>query len=377
MNVLYLGDINSIHDFKWVTYFSGRNEFNVYFLTEFLHYNELSDEWRVKLEQEGVTILDPIDSFSLKNLRSSFSSIKTIKRYLKTYQIDIFHPLFGSPQPIWLNFLSNVKSIVTTRGSDILVLLKSLKSSKSIKDRILFFLLLRGLKKASFIASTSQKQIDYLKTLGIPAEKLNLIKTGVEVQAIKNHPLHHKVATKKEKFIFSARYIGPIYNMEYQIEAIKALPKCIREEYSFLFIKGTNCELSFFESFKAKLDAIDGLQFDVVDGITQLEIWSTLKASAVTYMVPLSDGTPNTALECMAGRVPFIMGDLDYNRELFENVSYRADLSDAKDLANKIQLSIRDYPVRFLDKGEQNVHLYGSRTFEMNKLKELYFRLNA
>ncbi len=378
MNILYLGDINSIHDFKWISFFSLNKDYKTYFFTEIENHELLNKEWEAKLEEANITILPPIPSFSLNNPFKTLRAISTIKKYLKEYNIDAFHVLFGSPQPIWFNFLpASLKKLVTTRGSDVLVLLKEVRESKGIKNKLLYKLLLTGFKKANQIISTSDKQIAYLKDCGIPSSKLNVIKTGVDVDAIQSASLEGAVKTKKSKFIFSARYIGKVYNMDYQFAAIKKLPTHVLENYSFLFIKRKSDSSEFTSRFIEQLNNIKGLSFDVCEDLTQEQLWGTLKASSLTYMVPISDGTPNTALECMAGEVPFIMGDLDYNKELFSDVCVVVKLSDPQDFTNKVESALNEYPSELKSHALNIVRKFGDRKSEMSKLKALYDQLNG
>ncbi len=377
MNILYLGDINSIHDFKWVSFFSEKEDINVYFITEKENYATVKKQQIEKWNHAGVKLLPPINNFSIQNPFKTYKTVSGIKKQIEAFDIQIFHVLFGSPQPIWFNFLpKNLKKVVTTRGSDVLVLLMSLIESTSRKDKILKKLLLRGFQKSDAVVSTSDTQIYFLKDQGIEAKKLYLVKTGVDVQRINNQSVEEKIITQNEKFIFSARYISQVYNMEYQLEALKILPDKILEEYSFLFIKKAGDESEFYKSFKSALNEIPNLKYDIVEGLSQNQMWATLKASSLTYMVPKSDGTPNTALECMAGEVPFIMGDLDYNKELFDNVCLISDLSSPKDFVSKIEEGLTDYPTALLKRAKEIVSKFGDRNVEMEKLGNIYKKLS-
>ncbi len=373
MNVLYLGDINSVHDFKWVSYFSVQKKYTVFFVTESENYDLLQPERKALLEDANIIVLPPIFNFSLFNLFKTFKSIALLRKYIRNYNIYIFHVLFGSPQAIWLNFLSKkTKKVITTRGSDVLVLLRSVCESSGIKNKILKRLLISGFKKADYIASTSDVQISFLQSIGVKSSKNQLIKTGVDVKKIIEQNPIEKVNTKKEKFVFSARYISEVYNMEYQIEAIRVLPKNILKDFSFLFVKKPGDDSKYFQGIIAELEAIPDLQFDVCENLTQPQMWATLKSSQLTYMVPKSDGTPNTALECMAMKTPLIMGDLDYNYELFDGVSLVADLSQSRSLTDQIIIGLTNYPQKCLELAFSKVAKFGSRETEMSKLERIY-----
>lgn len=375
-NILYIANPNSIHDFKWISFFSQRGEFNCYLIGEKGTYSNLTENQKKILENSGIKILTPIDDFSVSNPLKTIKAILNLRREIKRHNIDTVHALFGSPQPIWFNFLpSTQKLIVTNRGSDILVLIRGLFEEKNkLINRLLYTLIKRGFKKSDYITCTSDKQIDYLKVDVLKKEAtINLIKTGVDVRRIKEHNLPCEVNIDfNKKVIFSIRYIGEVYNMEYQIEGIKKLSSNILNHSVFVFVRGYSCEDKLFEYFNNELEKIEGLNYKIEDSLNQNQVWSLIKRSDLIYMVPKSDGTPNSALETMASQKPFIMGDLDYNKELFDNVCLIAKLSDPKSLAEKIEEGLTDYPENLIKNGLEKVIKFGSREVEMKKLLKLY-----
>lgn len=376
MNILYIGDLNSIHDFKWVTFFSKKEECNIFFLSARINHRKYLKNPKLDWELNRVEILSPIDSFSVFNPLKTYKSIKYLKTVLKSRKIELVHVLFGSPQPMYLSFLpKELPKVITTRGSDVLVMLKGLKESKKIIDRFILRLLVKGLNSANLIVSTSSGQIDYLKNVVEPKVKLEFVKTGVDVEKIRDVDVTKRVSTKLPKYIFSGRYIAPVYNMEYQLEAIRLLPSKILNEYSFLFVKSQNHSEQFITDFINKLKKVPNLKFDVIEGVGQQEMWATIKKAALVFMVPKSDGTPNTALECMAARTPFIMGDLAYNEELFGGTSLRVDLSSPENFAKLIEQSLDSYPAELIEKGYSKVQQLGSREAEMSKLSNFYKEL--
>ena len=374
MNILYLANINNIHDLKWVSYFANQKKINLFLITEIENYKKADATTLKKYKDIGVEVLPPIDNFSIGNFPKSIKSIRLLRKLIRKHNIEIFHTLFGSPQPIWLNFLpKSVRFGITTRGSDVFVLLKEVWETKNIRNLMLKWLLKRGYQQSNFITCTSTAQIEAIKKL-IPSKlpEIHFIKTGVDISRIQKTNISEKVITVSKDFIFSARFIEKIYNIDYQIEAIKELDKEFLGKYSFLFIAFQHPTDIDINDFKSELNKIEGLRYDICSQITQVQMWATIKASSLVYMVPTSDGTPNTALECMAAEKPFIMGDLDYNEELFGGVSLIADLSNAKSLSQKIKEGVLDYPENLVKNGFDKVTKYGSRAVEMNKLLKLY-----
>ena len=375
-NILYIADPNSIHDFKWISFFSQREDYNCFLIGEKGTYSNLTDKQKIILKDAGIKLLPSIDDFSFSNPFKSIKAILKLRKEIKNHNIDTVHALFGSPQPIWFNFFSSTKKlIITNRGSDVLVLIKGLfdNKEKPLKS-ILYKLIKRGFNKSNYVTCTSDKQIDYLKVDVLKHDSnIELIKTGVDVDRIKKHNLPCEVNHPfNKKVIFSIRYIGEVYNMEYQIEAIKNLSSVILNSSVFVFVRGFSCGDKLYDNFKFELENIEGLNYQIEQSLNQAEVWSLIKRSDLIYMVPKSDGTPNSALETMASEKPFIMGNLDYNKELFEDVCLIADLSNPKSLAEKIEEGLNNYPEKLIENGLEKVTKFGSRDAEMNKLLKLY-----
>jgi glycosyltransferase involved in cell wall biosynthesis len=375
-NILYIADPNSIHDFKWISFFSQKEGFNCFITGEKGTYSNLTSEQKDKLKSSGINLLPSIDDFSISNPLKTLKAILKLRQEIKTHNIDTIHALFGSPQPIWFNFLeSNKKLIITNRGSDVLVLIKGLYENKSKPlNSLLYKLIKRGFNKSNYVTCTSNKQIDYLKVDVLKHDSnIELIKTGIDIDRLKKHDLPCEVNLQfNKKVIFSIRYIGEVYNMDYQLQGIKKLSSEVLNSSVFIFVRGFSCGDKLYNNFKNELENIEGLNYQIEHSLNQDEVWSLIKRSDLIYMVPKSDGTPNSALEIMASEKPFIMGNLDYNKELFEDVCLIADLSDPKSLAEKIEEGLIDYPENLIKNGLEKVTKFGSRESEMKKLLKLY-----
>ena len=61
-NILYIADPNSIHDFKWISFFSQREDFKCYLTGEKGTYSNLTGNQKSILENSGIKILAPIDT---------------------------------------------------------------------------------------------------------------------------------------------------------------------------------------------------------------------------------------------------------------------------------------------------------------------------
>lgn len=377
-NILYIGNPSSIHDVKWISYFSNKpDNYKTYLIYE----NQLSvdfNEYKIELIKKNIILLRPISSFSLIRPFSSVQSIIAINKYIKKFNIDIIHILSATPHAFWGLTLKS-PFIITTRGSDILKVIPSLNAERGIKRiyfRTLYNILKFTFKKASAITSTSDFQIENINRMF--SVKSQLIKTGIDFNDIRKEQNKDLLdaSLKAQKYVFSPRFFSPIYNINLQIDSIKYLKKEIINTHVFVFIKGKNYDSNYALNLEKKLmDLSDSLKVNylILDFITQKEMWCYFQNASLTIMTPFSDGTPNSALEAMASKSPLIMSDLPHlDKNLFSNTCLKFKGNNPEVLAELIETSISNYPSNLLDNAILNVEKYGNRNIEMNKLEYLY-----
>lgn len=87
---------------------------------------------------------------------------------------------------------------------------------------------------------------------------------------------------------------------------------------------------------------------------------------------PISDGTPNSALEAMAAKSPLILPEIGYDKDLFENACFYISENSPQLLADLIIKAISKYPQELLANAFENVNKYGKREVEMMKLHSFY-----
>lgn len=374
--ILYIANPESIHDIKWISYFSLRNEeYTCYLLSE--KEQDISTETREKLIELNIHILPQIDGFSIRNPFKTLKSIVQLKKHVKSIRPDLLHVLFATPFALWINFV-NVKSIVTFRGSDILKVIPSLLEQKGMK-KFYFQWLFRRFKsvfrKVEFVTCTSRSQEKKIREL-FPETKVHLIRTGIDVERIqnlkdRNTPFH---IPENKKVVLSPRYFSPIYHIELQLNAIAFFEKSELSSLFFVFIRGRNFDPSYSKRLGSRLNELrdlKGLDFIILDHLDQESLWILNHRANLCIMTPLSDGTPNTALEAMATRTPLILPPLPYDEELFSKSCIFLKNYDVTELVEVIRLCINSYDPEMLDRAWQNVNSFGNRDKEMEKLRDL------
>lgn len=377
-NILYIGNPGSIHDIKWISYFSNKtNNYKTYLIYEKqmgINFHELKDE----LDKKNIILLRPISSFSLIHPFSSVQSMIALNKYVKKFNIDITHILFATPHAFWGLRLSS-PFIITTRGSDVLKVIPSLNSQKGIKRiyfKTLYYILKFTFKKASAVTSTSDFQIENINV--IFSVKSQLIKTGINFEEIRKKQNKDLLdsSLKAKKYIFSPRFFSPIYNINLQIDAIKFLKEEIINTHIFVYVKGRDYDSFYASNIEKKLISLSkslNVKYLILDFITQKEMFCYFQNASLTIMTPFSDGTPNSALEAMASKSPLIVSDLPHlDKNLFSNTCLKFKGNNPKLLAKLIDTTISNYPSNLLENALLNVEKYGNRNIEMNKLEYLY-----
>lgn len=376
IRVLYIGDPSSVHDIKWVSYFSTRPDFEAYFLVQEHEMHLITAERKKQFDQLQITVEGPIKSYSLWRFWENRASRNKILEVIKKRKIDVVHPLFATPFSLWTRNLP-ISTLITSRGSDIHVVLASLGKGSLLK-RIHGNLLLSKFKEAfsnaSVLSCTSRGQLDRINAIFNSNLTGKIIRTGVNVEEIDS--LEPKIELpekiKQKRIIFLPRYIRPIYQTELQIRALAALPPSVKEDISLVLIQGKRVDESYVNSIRKELDNC-GIQFHIIESLSQHEMWSLFKLSALSIMTPKTDGTPNSALEAMAARCPLILGSFNYDEDLFsEEVCHRMKTDSVQELTELIQISLENYPTEKLEKAFENVSKLGNRPVEMERLKKIY-----
>ncbi len=381
MNILFIATPIFFHDFRWMKYFSHTEGFKVYLISEKASDHLLTDEIKTQLKNNNITLLPSLEAFSLIRPYKTIRSAIRLNKIIRENSIDAVHALFATPYAFWVNFVSK-PSIITTRGSDALIVLPQLLNGKGIRgfhDFFLFKILRNSFKKAFAVTSTSQTQIDNLKKMFPFLNEVHLIRTGInfnEINAIKDDS-KLPASLKNKKFIFSPRYFERVYNIELQIDAIKLLDKNLLKDYHFVFIKGKHINKKFGKKIENHLKEIPGLNYQVFDILSQEEMWYCFKHAKLTLITAKSDGTPNTALEAMAANCPLILGKFNYDTDLFSNTCLRLQKDEPDELAEKIVESLENYPAQLLENAYEVVEHSGNNVREMEKLKKIYFKIKA
>ncbi len=374
--ILYIGDPTSVHDIKWVSYFSSRSDFETFFLCQQSEMELLTPERKELFNELNITIEGPIESYSVWRFWDNWKSIRKIRDVIKKRKINIVHPLFATPFALWMSYVK-IPSVITTRGSDALVVLPSLQNSSGVRrihGQILFNRFKKAFINSNAITCTSKGQTDRINQLFSININAQIIRTGINVDEIAQ--LKPKLNLPDEfanrKIIFLPRYIRPIYKTELQLEALNKLTAEEKDSIALLLIKGNRTDDSYMKLVQKHLDSCE-IPFHIFNSLTQPEMWSAYKRSALTIMTPKTDGTPNSALEAMAAKCPLILGSFNYDKDLFsDDYCFQMRTDSPNELSDLIVKALTVYPNSMLQRSFENVSKKGNRPTEMERLRALY-----
>lgn len=314
MNIAYFGYPTSIHDAKWIHHFAKAHQVIVI----------------CQAYSKGSCQIDPsIPIYPI--LPATFSSFAhtqnkkifdNINAYLDRYKIDLVHTLYAFPNALW-GLKLKVPHIITTRGSDLLIDYQGLLQPNGIKDRLTFGKLRKDFsktfKKATFITSTSIKQVEVAKKICQNDTKVYLIRTGIQVKelAIRSNE-YSKPENDTTLRVFNPRSMAPVYNHEFTLKSFKLLlaqyPK-----FQFELTLINDAPLSDYSKKIISMANSFGLSSSITweDALSQDQMFDQYAKCDLVISVPHSDGTPNSCLEAMAMKTPVFMSPLDYDTTIF------------------------------------------------------------
>lgn len=378
-NILFIGDANSIHNLKWIELLAENENFQIFFLPSSIIKQEISDIY-INKRLKKIIFLNPLYDFTLLRFNKFISGIFYLNKIIRKNNINLVHVSFVAPNALWTLFIKNkkIKTVLRFYGSDLLVVIPELLNGKGFKgwyNHLLWKLFKKSFIKADAITCTSH----FLKTKFIEMthrqDKVYVVRTGVNIQPQVKIPDNFlNDLPDNRKIIFSPRFMSKIYDIELQVDAIALLPDDIIQKCCFIFINTKPTEYS--EMIKRKLDKLvveKTLIYKILPLISQEEMFYIYRISSLVIMTPVSDGTPNSALETFVAKKPLIISDLiNYDDDLFKDTCIKLKIRTPHELARLITETLNNYPSEMIEKAFEQVQKYGNLNLEVEKLNNIY-----
>ncbi len=301
LSLAFLGDPNSIHLRRWVSYFAGRGH-RVTLLVP-----------RAKVVEPGLpatVAVEPFTHFATGRRVTPASLLRgrrSVRRAVARVHPDILNAHFLTVHG-WNAWMSGFHPyVVTLWGSDVLLHPK--------ESHVAAFLARIALRAADMVMVNSGMLMRGALAAGASPERTEMFQFGVDLTQFTPGPdpaaLRARLGLQGRRVIFSPRGITPLYRHGVVIEALPRMPSDV-----VVLMSRFRAQPDELTRIERKAEAL-GLSDRVVmvPEIEHAEMPDFYRLADVVVSVPASDSTAVTNLEALACGRPIVAADLPSVRE--------------------------------------------------------------
>jgi L-malate glycosyltransferase len=367
LKLAFLGDPNSIHVRRWVTFFAERGH-------------------RVTLLVPRGLAVDPglppsidlevIVRFSPRSLLAPVSLVRScwsVRRAVARLRPDILNAHFLTIHG-WHAWLSGFHPYaITLWGSDIYVGPRRWRAVR-IMARL-------ALRSADMVMANSESLLHAALALGAVPDRAAIVQWGVDLTRFGPGPdpaaLRERLGLRGRRVIFSPRGLRPIYRQGVVVEALAQLPSDV--------VVVMSARHGTAEGIAAVRRRIDDLGLAdravIVPDISDADMPDLYRLAEVVVSVPASDSTSSSILEALACERQIVASDLPSVREwLFDlDPESLVPVDDAPATAAAIARALARNDAQRSEIGRRGRAIVGERADQANSLRvveELYMRLH-
>jgi glycosyltransferase involved in cell wall biosynthesis len=371
MNILFFADPNSIHDEKWISYFADNKLNKTYILPRAGQINPSV----IRSFKSNSTLLEPIIDFSIFRFYQTVITAFKIKALIKKYKIDIIHILYAEPNALWsiFRFFFKIPIIISSRGTDVLRTIPNTFRQRTLINSLVGPAYKKAFLSADWVTCTSLKQKKVISSFSGRLEKFSIVRTGVDLDRLNKNSGLPLPLTGIFDYIFFPRYITPLYNHEFCLEAIDLLPPALKKKYKMVFIGRNSGDSAYQEVLETKMRSIDNVDFIFLEKQSQEALFELYKMASLVVMTPLSDGSPVSAMEALLCGTKLILGPLEYDEEIFSGAAVILKQWSVAELAETI-IKVLSEPNHKMMLTERTKQLM-DRNYNMNQIDLIYKRI--
>jgi N-acetyl sugar amidotransferase len=367
MNVLYLANPQDNHDLKWISYFIENNDVRGFLMPRKSHQAHL----KMEIRRGRLDMVDSIPDFSIVRFHQTVISAFRIKKFIKRNNIHAIHILFAEPNALWCLFRDffKIPIIVTCRGTDVLKTIPRVFETRNLINFFVAPAYKMAFTKADYVTGTSHQQLRSVYNFSGKEAATSIVRTGVDIPRILNDTSKFFPLNDSVKYILFPRYIKPLYNHEFCLEAVNLLGPEVKANYKMVFI-GKNVQphqAEYQNLLEGKMKLMD-VSFIFLPDMEQEAMFELYKRSSLVVMTPHSDGSPVSAMEAIVCGAQVILGPLQYDEEIFKAWTFQLKSWDSTELAQLITDCLSSK--KTIDVNNY-VHLV-DRDREMKKVLEIY-----
>ncbi|MDI6602614.1 MAG: glycosyltransferase family 4 protein [Patescibacteria group bacterium] len=302
MKICYLADADSIHTYRWITYFSKKG-----------HKVSLISFKPPCFDYQGVDIFlikkiknSPRTSSHFLNFLPILFQINKLKNQIKP---DLFHALSSSKG--WFAALLGFKPLIFTiadPGIFSIPFQRKLPKIYKILNRY-------ALKKADLLVCDGENTRKAMIEFGANPQKIKIIRYGVDTEKFKpekpNQELKNKFFTSDDKIIISVKPLRKECDVE---SLIRAIPSVLKEvpEAKFLIV-GDGEEKEKLISLSKSLGISSAIKF--VGWVLSEDLPKYFNIAKIFVCTSLVEtGLASSTAEAMACGVPIVVSDSGDNK---------------------------------------------------------------
>jgi len=370
VKLLYFANPNSIHDRKWISFFS-RDPNNTCFVLCHPHQlDQLTIDVAQELKSNNIILIGSVPEFSTVRFWRTLTSFRFLKKLIIEKKIALIHILYAEPNALWgagKKFL-NVPFVLTTRGTDVIKTIPLFFKETSLLKIIVRSLYKKALKNFDEITSTSQSQVTALTKLIGSSISPHVIRTGIDLNP------DAKLTRPKgitPPFVVFPRLMKPLYNHEFSIRALGLLPTEIKKTHQMVFVNRDAKDQTYVMSIENQMGQQTDIDFLFLDSLPHEQLQWALANASLAVMNPIHDGSTVSAMEAMYLECPLILGPLAYDQDLFGGVEKLSEWSE-EELADKMERLIQSPDPSKLTKLKTQISECANRQTEMERLGAIY-----
>jgi len=300
LRIAYLGDANSIHLRRWVSFMAERGD-RVTLL--------IADGKPIEPGLPESIAIERFTPFTSRRFRpwGVIVARRSLRRVIARVRPDVLnaHYLNVHGYHAWM---SGFHPYVTTLwGSDVFIVPRTSRLA-ALVSRI-------TLRAADMVMVNSDALLRGALALGARPERTEMIQFGVDLARFTPGPapaaLRARLGLEGRRVVFSPRNITPLYRHQVVLEAVARLPADVAVVFS-----RHRAQADELAAIERRVEAL-GLsgRVVIVPEIAHSEMVEFYRLADVVVSIPASDSTAVTTLEALACETQIVAGDLPSVRE--------------------------------------------------------------
>jgi glycosyltransferase involved in cell wall biosynthesis len=305
LRLAFLGDPNSVHTRRWLSWFAERGH-EVNLLEGFGAEIAPGLDARIRVER--------YQAFGRRRvpILSSLHARRELRRLIDRLRPDVLHAHFVRRFG-WQGSLAGFHPfVVSPWGSDLLVVPRRAWRTRWWNRR--------ALRAADLVTVTTEHMRAAALRSGARTDRIEMVQHGVDTKRFApGQPppeLSDRLALGEAAMIFSPRMVRPLYRHETIIEAFGQLAGD-----PILVMSAAGANAAYLATLREQMRSLGVTErVRIVDAIAHDEMPAHFRLARVVVSVPESDSFPVSLLEAMACATPVIASDLPPARAVLEPI---------------------------------------------------------